>query len=106
MKSQQPLAPGGDPDGSSQMVEHITYWPNTEDELVNLVNQFHQRPKEPLAEWLLRLWEVGVDCIMCTDNEMEKLGKRRTHSRHCEQVAVLCTLSANPVGLGHVPGYV
>ena len=55
IKSQQPLAPGGDPAGPAQIVEHKTHRPYTQAELVNLVNEFHQLPRERLTVWLLRL---------------------------------------------------
>ena len=42
MKSQQPMAPGGNPLGPVQMVEHTTNRPYMKAKLVNLVNQFHQ----------------------------------------------------------------
>ena len=48
-------------------------------ELVDFVYQFHQRPGEHLAVWLLCLWDLGVDSIMCTDNERGNLASIMTH---------------------------
>ena len=42
MKSQQPMVPGGTSVGPAQMVEHTTYRPYTQAELVDLTNQFRQ----------------------------------------------------------------
>ena len=59
--------------GPAQMVEHTTNGPYTKAELVDLGKQFQQWSGEPLAVWLLHFWDLGVDNIMHTDNEMEKL---------------------------------
>ena len=79
MKLQQPMVPRGNPIGPTKMVEHTTYRPYMQAELVNLLNQFHQWPGEPLVIWLLCLWNLEVESIMCTDNEMEKLASTMTH---------------------------
>ena len=76
--------PGGNLAGPAQMVEHKTYPLYTPAELVDLGNQFHQQPRDPLAAWLLHLWELGVDSIMCTDNEMEKLASIMTQPSLCQ----------------------
>lgn len=54
--------------------------------LVDLAKQFWQPPREPLAAWLLYLWDLEVDSIMCNDNEMEKLASVTTHSTLCQQL--------------------
>ena len=79
MKSQQPVVPGGNPVCPVQMIEHTTYRPYTQVELVDLTNLFCRRPGKPLAVWLLHLWDLGVDSIMCSDSEMEKLASIMTH---------------------------
>ena len=84
MKSQQPLVPGGDPAGPAQMVKPRIYCSYTQTKLVDLANQFHQRPGKPLAAWLLHLWNSGVDFIMFTDNEMEKLAYITIHPSLCQ----------------------
>ena len=43
------------------------------------MNQFCQRLREPLATCLLCLWDLGVDSIMCSDTEMEKLASITTY---------------------------
>ena len=65
--------------GPAQMVEHTSYPPHTQAELVDLTNQFHHLPGELLALWLSCLRDLGVDCIKCTDDEMEKLAAVMTH---------------------------
>ena len=79
MKSQQPMAPGGNPVGPDQIVQHTTYCPYMQAKLVDLEKQFQQLPREPLVVWLLCLWDLGVDSITCTDHEMEKLVSITTH---------------------------
>ena len=59
--------------------EHSTYHPYMQAKLAHWVKQSQQRPGESLAVWLLCLWDLGVDSIMCTDNEMEKLASIMTH---------------------------
>ena len=67
-----------------------------------------------LAAWLLHLWDLGVDSIMCSDVEVEKLVSIMTHpslhqqlqnsQRHGGQgshtltewvMAAICTVWAN-----------
>ena len=79
MKSQQPMVPGGNLACPSQIVEHMTFCPYMQARLVDLGKQFQQWVREPLAAWLLCLWDLGVDSIMCADNEMEKLASITTH---------------------------
>lgn len=80
MKSQKPLASRADLVGPTQIMENATYCPYTQAELVDLMNKFYQKPRELLAVWLLCLWYLGVNNIMCTDNEMENLASITTHS--------------------------
>lgn len=83
-KNEIPMAHGalGGGDDSvcpMQMIEHTTYRPYTQVELVDLTNQFCQRPGKRLVTWLLYLWDLGVDSIMCSDSEMEKLASIMIH---------------------------
>ena len=70
-----------------QMVEYTTYHPYTQAKLVGLGKQFQQWSREPLAVWLIHLWDLGVDTIVYTDNEMEKLASIMTQSSLCQQAA-------------------
>ena len=84
MESQQSTAPGGIQVGRVQMVERTTYRLHTQAELVDLANQFRQRPGAPLAAWPLCLWALGVDSIACSD-AMEKLASITTYPFQCQQ---------------------
>ena len=61
------------------MFKYMKYCPYRQAKLVDLVDQFQQQPGEPLAAWLLYFWDLGVDNIMYTDNEMKKLASITTH---------------------------
>ena len=85
MESQQSTATGGIQVGRVQMVERTTYRLHTQAELVDLANQFRQRPGAPLAAWPLCLWALGVDSIACSDAAMEKLASITTYPFQCQQ---------------------
>ena len=56
----------------------MTYRPYTPAELVDLGLKFRQKQGEPLAAWLLRLWDTGVPRIICVGDEVE-LASIATH---------------------------
>ena len=60
------------------MTELMTYRPYTPAELVDLGMKFRQKQGEPLAAWLLRLWDTGVHRIICVGDEVE-LASIATH---------------------------
>ena len=73
------MAPRGNPAGLVRVVEYITYRPYTQAKLADLMNQFHQQPRELLTVWLLRLWDLEVGSIVCNATEMEKLASITTY---------------------------
>ena len=58
----------------------MTYQPHSLAELVDLGMQFWQKQGEPLAAWLLKLWDTEVDSIICVGDEIERLAYITTHS--------------------------
>ena len=52
--------------GARVVTEIMTYQPHTQAELIDLGKQFQQKQGEPLAAWLLGLWDTRVDsiCVM------------------------------------------
>ena len=58
----------------------MTYQPHSLAELVDLGMQFWQKQGEPLAAWLLKLWDTEVDSIICVGGEIEQLASTTTHS--------------------------
>lgn len=79
LKHEQPRAPGRQLQGAPNVTEFTTYQPYTEAELVDLGKQFLQRLGELLAAGLLQLWDLGVDGIICSVQEMEKFASLTTH---------------------------
>lgn len=79
------MAPVGNPTGPAQMVEHTMNFPYMHAKLVDLGKQFWQRAVEALAVWLLCLWDLGVDSIMCTVMR-EKLASIMTHTSLRQQL--------------------
>ena len=73
---------------AAQTVEHMTCHPYTQAQLVYRGKQFWQRVREPLAAWLLCLWDSGMDSITCTDNDMEKLASITTHPPLPQQLQI------------------
>jgi hypothetical protein len=62
------------------MTKFITYGPYTQVKLVKLDKQFWQRAREPLAAWLLHLWDAGMDRVMLLAQEIRKKKVGRSHS--------------------------
>ena len=60
VKREQPMAQGGHPQAAPSATEFTTYRPYTQEELVNSGKKFQQMHREPLAAWLLQLWDAGV----------------------------------------------
>ena len=52
--------------GAHVVTEIMTYQPHTQAELIYSGKQFQQKQGEPLATWLLGLWDTRVDsiCVM------------------------------------------
>lgn len=57
IKQYQPMARGGQAAGPLPMTKFMICCPYTQVELVD--KQFWQRAEDPLAVWLLCLWDVG-----------------------------------------------
>ena len=57
------------PQGAPSVTESTTYRPHTQVELVNSGKQFRQKQGEPLAAWLLQLWDRGVDGVICSGDK-------------------------------------
>ena len=53
--------------------------PYTPIELMDMVQQFWQRPKESVPMWLLRLWDLGAEGIMVNGPEVSKLATMTVH---------------------------
>ena len=61
------------------MTEFTACTPYTPSELRALWKQCRQWWGEPVPAWLLRLWGEGVDGIVCTPDEMQKLAPITLH---------------------------
>ena len=57
------------PQGAPSVTESTTYRPHNQVELVNSGKQFRQKQGEPLAAWLLQLWDRGVDGVICSGDK-------------------------------------
>ena len=53
------LGEGNFHQGARVVTEIMTYQPHTQAELIDLGKQFQQKQEEPLAAWLLGLWDTG-----------------------------------------------
>lgn len=54
------------------MTEFTTYCLHIQANLVELGKKCWQKASESPVTWLLRLWDLGVDGIMCMDQEVQK----------------------------------
>ena len=58
---------------------HVTAQLYTATELVDLVQQFRQKPRESMPTWLLRLWDTGAGSVMVNGLEIPKLATMTVH---------------------------
>lgn len=58
---------------------YVTFRPYTPAELMDMVQQFWQKPKESVATWLLRLWDSGAERVMVKGLEISKLATMTVH---------------------------
>jgi len=57
----------------------VTARPYTATELMDLVQQFQQKPREGIPAWLLRLWNLGADIVVDNGPEISKLASITSH---------------------------
>lgn len=81
MKEIQNRSVGVPPDqrSSAQTHLHITAQLYTATELMDLVQQFRQKPRESMPTWLLRLWDTGAGSVMVNGLEIPKLATMTVH---------------------------
>lgn len=48
-------------------------------ELMDLVQQFQEKPREGVPTWLLRLWDSGVESVVVSGPEISKLATMTVH---------------------------
>ena len=58
---------------------HVTAWPYTPTELMDLVQRFQKKPRESVPTWLLRQWDSGAESIMANGPEISKLATMTVH---------------------------
>jgi len=58
---------------------HVTAWPYTATELMDLVQRFWQKPRDRVPTWLLRLWDSGAESVMVNGLEIPKLATTTVH---------------------------
>ena len=58
---------------------HVTAWPYTPTELMDLVQRFQKKPRESVPTCLLRLWDSGAESIMVNRPEISKLATMTMH---------------------------
>lgn len=58
---------------------YVTARPNTATKLMDLVQQFQQKPREGIPAQLLKLWEPGAESVIVNGPEISKLASITSH---------------------------